>query len=69
MLLTANIDTEKGNEALPKAGADFIDPMMEALKPEAAYFVVQDGRRTCLFVLDLADPRKSRRSANRCSSA
>jgi hypothetical protein len=69
MLLTVDVDTKAGNETLPKAGADFFGPMMEALKPEAADFVVQDGRRTCLFVLDLADPRKSRRSANRCSSA
>jgi len=54
MLLTVVIDTEAGNEAISK-GVDYISPMLEALKPEAAYFVTQDGQRTCLVVFDLED--------------
>lgn len=54
MLLKISIPVEKGNEAY-KSGAlqQTVQSTMEALKPEAAYFFPEDGKRTCLFVFDM----------------
>ncbi|MGW1762904.1 hypothetical protein ACWCQL_02230 [Streptomyces sp. NPDC002073] len=56
VMLHALIDTQAGNEALksgslPKAMA----AMMDALKPEAAYFGLDGGVRSCWMVFDLQD--------------
>ena len=56
VLMTVTLDTDKTNQAirddvLPKT----IKAAMEALRPEAAYFVTKNGRRTGFFVFDLVD--------------
>ena len=54
MLLKVSMPVEKGNEAI-KSGAleRTMQSTMEALKPEAAYFYPEDGRRTAFFVFDM----------------
>lgn len=56
MMLKVRIPVEAGNAAiqggeLPKA----LESMMEKLKPEAAYFVAEDGVRSALIFFDMAD--------------
>ena len=53
-LLKVSIPVEKGNEAF-KSGAlqRTMQSAMETLKPEAAYFYPEDGKRTALFVFDM----------------
>ena len=54
MLLKVTIPVKKGNEAI-KSGAlpQTMQSAMEALKPEAAYFFAEEGKRTGLFVFDM----------------
>ena len=54
MLLKISMPVEKGNEAI-KSGTlpRTMQSTMEALKPEAAYFFAEDGKRTGLFVFDM----------------
>ena len=54
MLLKASIPVEKGSEAY-NSGAlrETFQSAAEALKPEAAYFFPEDGRRTGLMVFDM----------------
>jgi hypothetical protein len=56
MMMKVSIPVAAGNRALkdgslPKTMMGF----MEQHKPEAAYFITEDGRRTAIFVLDLKD--------------
>lgn len=55
-LVKVQWDTEVGNK-LQKAGK--IGPMIESilsdLKPEAAYFTADAGKRGCLLVVDMKD--------------
>lgn len=57
MLLKAVMDTETANEA-SKGGqlAQITTGLVENLKAEAAYFVADDGQRSCLIVFDMEDP-------------
>jgi hypothetical protein len=57
MMLKVTIPVKAGNAAikdgsLPKIMSETI----ERLKPEAAYFLTEDGERTAIMVIDLADP-------------
>jgi hypothetical protein len=54
MLLKVSIPVEKGNEAFESGalGKTF-QSAMEELKPEAAYFYPEDGKRTAFFVFDM----------------
>ena len=54
MLLKVSIPVEKGNEAF-ESGAlgQTFQSAMEELKPEAAYFYAEDGKRTAFFVFDM----------------
>ena len=54
MLLKVSVPVEKGNEAA-KTGAlkRTIQATIEALKPEAAYFYPEDGKRTAIMVFDM----------------
>jgi hypothetical protein len=54
MLLKASMPVEKGNEAI-KSGAlhETVQSLMTAIKPEAAYFYPEDGKRTALYVFDM----------------
>lgn len=56
MMVRVSIPVESGNKgiqdgSLPKTIATF----MEQYKPEAAYFMVENGSRTGYFFLDVAD--------------
>ena len=56
MMLRVTIPVEAGNQAikdgtLPRT----MQSTMERLKPEAAYFLAEDGRRTALFFFDMQD--------------
>ncbi|MFF3938367.1 DUF3303 family protein [Streptomyces phaeofaciens] len=57
VLLKATMDTEKSNEAI-RSGTlgKLIQESMEQIKPEAAYFTTDNGRRTAYIVFDLQDP-------------
>ncbi|MGF0171221.1 hypothetical protein ACQF36_12100 [Streptomyces sp. Marseille-Q5077] len=57
VLLKANLDTEKGNQAI-RAGKlpQVIQELMEKIKPEAAYFTTEQGMRTMFLFFDLEDP-------------
>jgi hypothetical protein len=56
VMLKATLDTEKGNETI-RAGKmpQIMQETMENLKPEAAYFGPEGGRRTCFMVFDMQD--------------
>lgn len=56
MLMKATLDTEKGNEAIRSGRMpEVIKGALEKLRPEAAYFGPEGGRRTCWLVVDLQD--------------
>ena len=54
MLLKVSVPVEHGNDAA-KSGAlqRTIQATIEALKPEAAYFYPEDGKRTAVMVFDM----------------
>jgi hypothetical protein len=55
MLCTVVTDTEAGTRAIESGKAQqSLRDALERLKPEAAYFYLENGKRTTLFVLDLA---------------
>ncbi|MCH8029129.1 MAG: hypothetical protein IH874_04275 [Candidatus Dadabacteria bacterium] len=56
-LLKAEIPVEEGNAgikdgSLPKT----FNSIIEELKPEAAYFLAQNGKRAAFFFIDMQDP-------------
>ena len=56
MLLKASMDTEKANEAIRSGKmAAMIEETLENLKPEAAYFTIDEGVRTAFLVFDMQD--------------
>jgi hypothetical protein len=56
MMLRAVIDTEAGNEAARKGQLPIITrQLVEQLHAEAAYFLPEDGQRSCLVVFDMTD--------------
>jgi hypothetical protein len=56
MLLKAQMATDAGNTAIQKGtmGGTW-EKVLGALKPEAAYFTVDGGKRTAFIVFDLKD--------------
>ena len=57
VMMKASIPVEAGNKSLkdgslPKTMMAFVEQM----KPEAAYFVAENGKRTAIFFFDLKDP-------------
>ncbi|MFE3521102.1 hypothetical protein ACFXOD_05840 [Streptomyces sp. NPDC059161] len=57
VMLRAELDTEKGNEAIRNGSLHkTMQSALEALRPEAAYFGANNGCRTAYIVFDLADP-------------
>ncbi len=56
-LVKARMDVEVAND-LARAGklGSTIQSILEDLKPEAAYFVADEGQRTALLFLDMQDP-------------
>ncbi|UXX94287.1 hypothetical protein N7U49_23350 [Streptomyces sp. AD2-2] len=57
MMLKASLDTEKANDAA-RSGTlgKLIQESLEQIKPEAAYFTAENGKRTALVFFDLKDP-------------
>ncbi|MGW6907118.1 MULTISPECIES: hypothetical protein [unclassified Streptomyces] len=57
VLLKAQLDTEKGNDAIRSGKLpQVLQELMEKIKPEAAYFTTDGGLRTMFFFFDLKDP-------------
>ena len=56
MMLKAVMDTEAANEAA-RTGAIFeiSKGLVESLNAEAAYFVADDGQRSCIVIFDMQD--------------
>lgn len=56
VMLRAHMDTDATNEGI-KTGAlpQAIKTLMEKVKPEAAYFGLHEGVRSCWMVFDLQD--------------
>ncbi len=55
-LLRISMDTDRSNGAVSSGLLpELIQGFMERVKPEAAYFYPEDGKRTALFVFDLID--------------
>ena len=56
LLLKAQVPMEVGNEAIRTGSlGKKIEGIMQALKPEAAYFGEEDGLRTGFFVVNIQD--------------
>ncbi|GAA2299639.1 hypothetical protein GCM10010234_47930 [Streptomyces hawaiiensis] len=56
VLLKASMDTEKANEAIRNGTlGKVIQESMEQIKPEAAYFTSDHGKRTAYVVFDMQD--------------
>ena len=53
-LFKISIPVEAGNKAA-KDGFSVIPKILEQQKPEAAYFIAEDGKRTGILVLDMSD--------------
>ncbi len=56
MMLRVKFPVEAGNRAIADGSLEAtIGSVMENLKPEAAYFMPQDGQRAALFFFDMTD--------------
>ncbi|MEV2211036.1 hypothetical protein AB0H86_05985 [Streptomyces sp. NPDC050997] len=56
VLLKASMDTEKANEAIRNGSlGKLIQESVEQIKPEAAYFTADHGKRTAFLVFDMQD--------------
>ena len=56
VMLKAQFDTEKANEAIRSGKLpELMKETLDHLKPESAYFGPEDGCRTCWLVLDMQD--------------
>ena len=56
-LLRVSISTEAGNAAIKEGRLNqVLQSLMADLKPEAAYFLPEQGKRTALIFFDLKDP-------------
>ena len=57
MMLKASIPVEKGNYTIADGSLPrIVQEILGEMKPEAAYFLTLDGKRTSLVFFDLADP-------------
>ena len=51
MMMRLTMPVESGNEAIASGAWDqTLDHIIETLKPEAAYFYLEDGKRAAMFV-------------------
>ncbi|MDX3313599.1 hypothetical protein ACWGH3_25845 [Streptomyces sp. NPDC054884] len=56
VMLKASMDTDKANEAIRNGTlAKLIEESMEQIKPEAAYFTTDHGKRTAYVFFDMED--------------
>jgi len=59
MLLNVKFPHQKFNEAVRNGTADStLNAILEATKPEAAYFTEQNGQRSAILIVDLPDASK-----------
>ena len=57
MLLRVQLPIERSNAAVKDGSLPrTIESVLNTLKPEAAYFFAENGKRAALFVFDLPDP-------------
>ncbi|WP_340377316.1 hypothetical protein U5640_21060 [Streptomyces sp. SS7] len=57
MMMRASMDTEKANELIRNGTlGKLIEESMAQIKPEAAYFTADGGRRTAYLFFDMEDP-------------
>ena len=55
-LVKVSIPTEAGNKMIKNPNfPDLMKGILADLKPEAAYYVSLDGRRTAMFIVNLSD--------------
>lgn len=53
-LLKIKLDVEAANKAIVDGTlGQVIDSLVEKIRPEASYFLAEDGRRTAYFVFDM----------------
>lgn len=56
-LIRVQIPVEAGNAMIAQGRLEpTMQGILEQLKPEASYFFPENGQRTCLFILNVADP-------------
>ena len=54
MLLKASIPTEAGNAGIRDGSMmEKLGSILEDTKPEAVYFFIENGKRTCLIIFDM----------------
>ena len=54
MLLKASIPTEAGNAGIRDGSMmKNMGSILEDAKPEAVYFFIENGKRTCLMIIDM----------------
>ena len=54
MLLKASIPTEAGSASLRDGSMmEKLGSILEDAKPEAVYFFIENGKRTCLIIFDM----------------
>jgi len=57
MMMTATLPVEPFNAAVKDGSVGGkMKKILDELKPEAAYFLAKDGKRTAVLVFDLANP-------------
>ncbi|HUY12302.1 MAG TPA: DUF3303 family protein [Terriglobia bacterium] len=54
-LFKISFPVEAGNAAAKKDGLKVIQRILEQQKPEAAYFMAEDGKRTAILIMDMTD--------------
>lgn len=58
-VLKASMQTEAGSAAIQDGSmTEILGKVLEELKPEAAYFYAENGKRTAFMVFDLTDSRR-----------
>jgi hypothetical protein len=56
-MLRWTVPAEKGNQAIKDGSIGrTIESLLQELKPEAAYFLTNDGRRAGMVFFDMTDP-------------
>ncbi|MFI7499058.1 hypothetical protein ACIBVL_11195 [Streptomyces sp. NPDC049687] len=57
MMLKASMNTERANELIRNGTlGKLIEESLQQMKPEAAYFTAEGGRRTAFLFFDMEDP-------------
>jgi hypothetical protein len=54
-LFKISFPVEAGNAAAKKDGLKVIQSILGQQKPEAAYFVAENGKRTAILIMNMAD--------------